>query len=72
MGDSVPVMEIKYVMKEGYDEVVESVEVRKKKGRGRAFLFNVSFRVPSNERRCTDLTTRRPHKKANNVPTEHA
>lgn len=47
MGDSVPVMEIKYVMKEGNDEVVESVEVRKKKGRGRAFLFNISFWAPS-------------------------
>lgn len=45
MGDSVLVMEIKYVMKEGNDEVVESVEVRKKKGRGRVFLLNVSFWV---------------------------
>lgn len=43
MGDGVPVMKIKYVVKEGNDDVVERVEVRKKKSWDRAFLFIVSF-----------------------------
>lgn len=43
MGDGVPVMKIKYVVKERNDDVVEGVEVRKKKSWARAFLFIVSF-----------------------------